>query len=875
MTESSSPSEKPTFRRSHATRSSVIWADRLATWVIAIGGIGTIAAVMLVFVFLAWVVVPLFVGESLDARNQVRVTTTEPTAAPLATGVDEYLTIGWAFLPDHSFQAFRMDTGEILSTSTPFQDKPPTCWSFSISDGQMIFGFADGTVQLGTIDYASQFLSEADVPAEIRQTLSSGEFATLGDGIIERTPEGQFRKQVLSIEFKDPVDVKPGIAIEAVDRSQSSRNEMFTAYTADHELFVVIGTTTKNILTGKETTRYRRGSVTVESPPQGEAPSHIGLAGLGEAVLLVWSEGTMRRYEARNVSRIRFAEEKKILDGEGQITTVAFLLGKSSLAVGDSLGHLGVWFSTKPEDATTFDGVIWVEAHSFSFEPGNAITALAPSPRSRNIGVGFADGTVQLVNVTAGNRVATVSWPASQSTTAEASTAIDSLVIAPKDDVLLATSGGQVATWTISAPHPEISLVSLFTPIHYEGYNEPESVWQSSSGTDDFEPKYGLLPLIFGTLKATFYCMLFGAPLAILAAIYTSEFLHPRAKAVVKPTIEIMASLPSVVLGFLAALVFAPWVERFVPELLMCIVLVPLTLMLGAQLWQLIPSHFVRSGRLVAMVVALFIGLGASFQTGWIIEQMFFSGDMKAWLDGQAGDGVGGWMLVLVPASALLVMATYGPASASTIRPVAARTSRFRFGLLDLLRFVFGVFLTLTIAYSVAALLTYGVGWDPRGWYVDTYVQRNAFVVGFAMGFAIIPIIYTISEDALSAVPESLRGGSLATGATKWQTAMRVVVPTAMSGIFSALMIGLGRAVGETMIVLMAAGNTPVMDWNIFNGFRTLSANIAVELPEAVQNSTHYRVLFLAALVLFIMTFVVNTVAEIIRMRFRKRAFQL
>ena len=96
-----------------------------------------------------------------------------------------------------------------------------------------------------------------------------------------------------------------------------------------------------------------------------------------------------------------------------------------------------------------------------------------------------------------------------------------------------------------------------------------------------------------------------------------------------------------------------------------------------------------------------------------------------------------------------------------------------------------------------------------------------------------------------------------------------------MSGLFSAVMVGLGRAVGETMIVLMAAGNTPVLDWNIFNGFRTLSANIAVELPEAVRGGTHYRTLFLAALVLFAMTFVLNTAAEVVRQRFRKRAAQL
>ena len=101
------------------------------------------------------------------------------------------------------------------------------------------------------------------------------------------------------------------------------------------------------------------------------------------------------------------------------------------------------------------------------------------------------------------------------------------------------------------------------------------------------------------------------------------------------------------------------------------------------------------------------------------------------------------------------------------------------------------------------------------------------------------------------------------------------IVPTAMSGLFSAIMIGLGRAVGETMIVLMAGGNTPVTDWNLFNGFRTLSANIAVELPEAVRDSTHFRTLFLAALTLFLLTFVVNTAAELVRLRFRRRALQL
>ncbi len=149
--------------------------------------------------------------------------------------------------------------------------------------------------------------------------------------------------------------------------------------------------------------------------------------------------------------------------------------------------------------------------------------------------------------------------------------------------------------------------------------------------------------------------------------------------------------------------------------------------------------------------------------------------------------------------------------------------------------------------------------------------QRNSLVVGLAMGFAVIPTIFSITEDAIFAVPKGLTQGSLALGATPWQTLVRVVLPTASPGIFSALMIGLGRAVGETMIVLMATGNTPIMDMNIFEGMRTLSANIAVEMPEAEVDSSHFRILFLSGLVLFIFTFLVNTTAEVVRQRLREK----
>ena len=162
-----------------------------------------------------------------------------------------------------------------------------------------------------------------------------------------------------------------------------------------------------------------------------------------------------------------------------------------------------------------------------------------------------------------------------------------------------------------------------------------------------------------------------------------------------------------------------------------------------------------------------------------------------------------------------------------------------------------------------------------RQWWRETtgltFDQRNALVVGLMMGFAVIPIIFTIAEDALSNVPAALRSGSLALGASRWQTAFGVVLPTASPGIFSALMIGLGRAIGETMIVVMATGNTPIMSGNIFDGMRTLSANIAVELPEAPYGGTLFRTLYLGAFLLFVMTFALNTVAELTRQHLREK----
>jgi phosphate transport system permease protein len=461
------------------------------------------------------------------------------------------------------------------------------------------------------------------------------------------------------------------------------------------------------------------------------------------------------------------------------ITALEWMLGGNSWIAAAEDRSLSAWLRTETGDGT--QGM----ARAHQYAPQSApVVGIGLSGRERSFATAGRDGEIVLRHMTSERVLATVA----------AAGPVTALVISPKADALLALEGTRLDRYTLDNPHPEVSLRTLFGKVWYEGYPQPAFVWQSTGASDEIEPKFSLVPLIFGTIKGTLYAMLFAVPLAVLAALFTSQFADPALRAKIKPTVEIMAALPSVVIGFLAGLYLASLVERHLLSVLLMFVLVPMFGTGGVFLWRLLPPRFTRTvtpGTELALIVPLLL-VG-----GWVatllspdVEAVFFGGDLRMWLQSA-------WGL--------------------------------------------------------------------------TYDQRNCLVVGIAMGFAVIPIIFTISEDAFSSVPSSLTAASLALGASRWQTAVRVVLPTASPGVFSAVMVGFGRAVGETMIVLMATGNTPVMDWSLFNGIRTLSANIAVEIPEAPYGGTLYRTLFLAAALLFVMTFVVNTIAEIIRQRLRDR----
>jgi len=849
----------------------VRFVEALARIVIVVGGMGTILAVSLICLFLIWVAAPLFFAAKVGTeRPLVGLDATAAGHQVLQGSIDEYGLLAWALEDDGQVRLVRMDTGEAILRRPLFDGAVPTCSSFDRFSEHAAFGFADGTVRLASLGFETAFLTADQITPEL-DALEVGDLATWGAGVVQRTPDGALRTQVFAPLVEEPLRPAGDEAIEAIDSLQSASHSLFCILTAADRLALYGVSHRENLLTGDVVTKLREGTLPYAPAADGSRPAFLNLSGSGTDVFLTWADGRCVRYDVRDLDHGEVAEEVDLVPESGEwVTALGFMGGRTTLVVGDSLGRVRGWFRTKPEDADTVDGATLVAAHELLSPGGPAITAVASSIRTRTLAVGDEAGGVRFVYVPSEAQLGGTAEPLAGP--------VRSLALSPRQDLLVAWTDAGTEALGVDLGYPGADLAALFRPLWYEGYEGPAYVWQSSSGSDDFEPKLGLVPLIVGTLKATFYSMIFGAPLAILAAIYSSEFLDRRLRAPVKSAIEIMAGLPSVVLGFLAALVIAPFVTKILPAVLATMFAVPFSLLLAAHLWQLLPQGVaVRLGgwpRFAVTCLVLPLGFLLSFVLGPWAEHLLFAGNLSAWLDGQVGGPLGGWMLLLFPlaclATPLLLDALLGRWS----RRVSARWSRSACAWFALAKFVAGGLVAIGLAWGTGSLLG-GAGFDARGSVFDTYEQRNALVVGFVMGFAVVPIIYTIAEDALSSVPQHLRLASLGAGATPWQTAVRVIVPTAMSGLFSAMMIGLGRAVGETMIVVMATGNTPIMEWNVFSGFRTLSANIAVELPEAVQGETHYRTLFLAALVLFAMTFVVNTAAEVVRQRFRRRAFQL
>ncbi len=954
--------------RRRTTRTSVKVIDAVAKYGITAGGLGVIGALALIMVFLVSVVVPLF-GDA-EVEGQLATDLPPSDGRPVAMALDRNLRAAWTLSAEGSLQSLMVEPaddedapGRVTPVATQMLGGDGTITAKSVDKDAIALGFASGKVMLGTIGFSLDYLNER--PTELRH-LEYGQAVSYDGGVADLTRQGTVRLTKLDAQLADPIDLLEGGLVEqqpithidyAGGAGYGGGTAVLAARLQDGRLFWAQSTTKRDMRTGEPRTTLRRYEL--PSPQRHDADAEV--AGLmlgreGDFVFLLFADGHLVWYDATALKKVRrgvepqaiIAQELDTLDANLSVSAAEMLAGDYTLIVADSEGGVSGWFPAAPAE----EGGSWSVEQVHVLEPQPApITSISVSQRDRQFLTGDADGNVWLRHMT------------SNTTQAKLDGARGNIVVsatAPSmDAAAVITADGQLAMWQLDNPHADGKLRQLFLPVHYEGRAAESFVYQSSSAGDDAEPKYSLVPLVWGTMKATIYAMLFATPIAILAAIYSSEFMQPGVRSVVKPGIEMMAGLPSVVLGYIAAQVLAPFAEDVLGGLLVTFAAVPVGVMVFGFLWQLVPpSEVNRQGGFWALgglglvglaglfffggtvpmpVVIVFVVLAAilagfvfgmgedvgpfmpfivmaelvlasillGLALGPAFEAILFGGDLRGWLRGDPSgwvaqmplwfQAVPGWTLLLTPILTVTLVLVFN----LYVRPNmklfdGVNRSRTQIAVIDLIRFVVIGIVGLLAAAAVGSLFSLIGEWtgyrfdlrsdplDPlTGGVVDSngvfgsFDPRNALNVGMIMGFAIIPIIYTVSEDALTAVPNTLRSASLGAGATPWQTAIRVVLPVAISGIFSACMIGLGRAVGETMIVLMAAGNTATMNLNVFDGMRTLAANVATEMPEAPQGGTHYRILFLSGVVLFAMTFLVNTAAEFVRIRFRKRAFQL
>jgi phosphate transport system permease protein len=857
-------------RRRMTTRKSVVWGEKLASGIITVGGLMVIIAVLGIMVFLFRVVLPLMTGGEMHGSLRHQIATPAPV---VWINGDEFQTLSTVLSSDGTALTYHLPTGtEISRRSLDFEGATLTSVSGTLERNRVALGFNDGSVRFGTIGFEATATAQRQLPTGL--TALNDRDQTQGGRVYTQVGTGDYRtiSPLSELRSVEQVSQAPIVALDYRIGGTAERPIIaFATVDAEGQVRVSRSRIQVNMMTGAETVT----TVTSDLPPigmaQGEAVTGLLMSGNADRVIISSDAGFVYRYDLRNPETPSMAERRRVADEGVAVTAMTLLTAEDALVVGTEDGGVAVWFRLQTGTDQTTDGRELVLARTHAPMPAG-ITDLSEAQRSKEFVATDAAGNVRVYHSTSDQVLMRMERSGDLGADTQA------MIFPRGNGVLLAAETGEVEAWQYTQAHPEITLKVLFGRIWYEGYGQPEFIWQSTAGTDLSEPKYSLMPLIFGTFKAAFYAMVFAVPIALMAAIYTSEFVDKRVRGTVKPMMEMMESLPTVVLGFIAALVLAPMVEEWIGAVLLGFFALPMGLMIGAFVWQTLPQQVALRydgfPKFSLMGLSILLTAWIAAQLGASLESVLFYGDFKQWTTGRIGTGTPFMFLILLPLSYFLVAWAFRKQFGHHYRDLIEGMNRSRTGTIDAARWIILLIVAMCLSFLVAAALT-AIGYDPRGSFIDSYQQRNALVVGFIMAFAVIPNIYTLAEDALNAVPGHLRAASLACGATPWQTARWVVLPTAASGVFSAVMMGMGRAVGETMIVVMAAGNTPIMEWNVFSGLRTLSANIAIELPEAVKDGTNYRVLFLAALTLFIMTFVINTGAELIRQRFRKRAFNL
>jgi len=729
--------------------------NTLAQWLITLGGISVLFTLVLIFLYLLYVIQPIFESAKIEPVGQFEISTTAPT---IATGVDELKEIAFQINQDGIIDFYQL-------VKSPAYEKGALVLSENLLSGEakLVDVIRSGVENKLLLD------SEGNV-----QLVAAKFFSNFDSGTREIIPSIAYP---LGKEFID-VDENKDV-LSKLSFGMNEEKAVFVAFTQDKRL-IKTSLIAEDDFTydSSHEAIYQEIDFPVDHVDEILVTPDMGLAFVRSADQIFVYDLTDEDVVELKATIIPSLEQNSTKPQH--VTSMALLSGSSSILIGNSVGKVSQWFEVATDNGRQFKNI-----RSFDVSETEAVTKIYTEQFRKSFYTLTPSGEMGVFYTTSEADL----WRG-QLTTGKTS----AFSISPRADGLVIVEGDLIKIFSVENEHPEVTWSALWEEVWYEGYPEPKFIWQSTSGSDDFEGKFSLVPISFGTMKAAMYAMMFAVPIALSAAIYTAYFMTPGMRRKVKPTIELMEALPTVILGFLAGLWLAPIIENYLPAIAMLLVMLPLSVFLTAFAWHQLPkdmkNRIPETWAPIILVPVLLVAGGSAFLLSPFFETLFFGGDVRQYITND----------------------------------------------LDI-----------------------------------DFDQRNSLVVGLAMGFAVIPTIFSMAEDAIFSVPKHLTSGSLALGATQWQTLAKVVLLTASPGIFSAVMMGLGRAVGETMIVLMATGNTAILDWSIFQGMRTLAANIAVEMPESEVGSSHYRILFLAAFVLFIFTFIFNTFAELIRQRLREK----
>src|SRR5574337_1054121 len=490
--------------------------DRLARWVVTLGGAAIIVSILAILVVIAAGVYPLF---RKPTAVPLEVISARLDSAPLVVGVDEYREIMYVVTASGVQFASVKDGTSLPSNPLQGLRGATVVGTSSVGRSPLVLGLSDGRA----------------IPVEI--------------GFSVTFPEGKRRVEA-TLTAADPIVIdQERYPLARLDYVSTPNGPMTAAVVGPNAIVLVTVKETKALI-GPSTKEESRQRLTL--PVEREITA-LALDSRGENLFAGTSSGQVIRVDLRDPSdpTVAGATAATIRPGIGVIT-MRFLIGDRTLVVGDTMGSVSSWQLVQADG----EGQRLTKVHDFPTHTG-PVVAFAPSRRDKGFVTADASGIVRIHYGTTGQSLLTLK---------AGEEGLSAVTFAPKaDGIMTIDAKGGLSHWTVENPHPEISWGSLFGKLWYEGYPAPAYVWQSTGGTDDFEAKFSLTPLIFGTIKGTFYALLFAIPLALLGALYTSQFMHPTLRGIVKPTVEIMAALPSVVLGFLAGLWLAPLVEKVVP----------------------------------------------------------------------------------------------------------------------------------------------------------------------------------------------------------------------------------------------------------------------------------------------------------------------